>query len=205
MRTLSTDTGGRAFFDLGDLSEAFPKIEEENGGYYLLGYYLDANVKHDGSWHALRVKVNAPGAHVRSRDGYYAPRDFQHLEKEDRNQQLNDAMNSTNPVVELPIAVETAMFRLNDAPSLRSHLRETFFQRARLGAEARPKQAEFDFAAEVRAVSQECPVRRNCAIRFRCISIAHDFQQVNKSNLVYQGGVVLSPGKYHLKFLRARK
>src|SRR6202044_1673346 len=112
--TLSTDTGGRSFFDLGDLSEAFPKIEEENTGYYLVGYNLDANVKRDGSWHALRVKVNAPGVHVRSRDGYYAPRDFQHLEKEDRNQQLDDAMNSAHPVVELPIAVETAMFRLND-------------------------------------------------------------------------------------------
>src|SRR5579863_5257351 len=85
--TLSTDTGGRSFFDLGDLSEAFPKIEEENTGYYLVGYNLDANVKRDGSWHALRVKVNAPGVHVRSRDGFYAPRDFQHLEKEDRNQQ----------------------------------------------------------------------------------------------------------------------
>ena len=40
LATLSTDTGGRAFFDLGDLSEAFPKIQQENGGYYLVGYYL---------------------------------------------------------------------------------------------------------------------------------------------------------------------
>ena len=59
--TLSTDTGGRAFFDLGDLTEAFPKIQADTTGYYLVGYYLDASVKHDGSWHALRVKVNAPG------------------------------------------------------------------------------------------------------------------------------------------------
>ena len=32
LATLSTDTGGRAFFDLGDLSDAFPKIQQENGG-----------------------------------------------------------------------------------------------------------------------------------------------------------------------------
>ena len=42
LATLSTDTGGRAFFDLGDLSEAFPKIQQENGGYYLIGYCLGA-------------------------------------------------------------------------------------------------------------------------------------------------------------------
>ena len=80
--TLSTDTGGRAFFDLGDLSDAFPKIQQDNGGYYLVGYYLNANIKHDGAWHAVRVKVNTPGVKVRYRSGYYAPRDFQHPENE---------------------------------------------------------------------------------------------------------------------------
>ncbi|HVB55593.1 MAG TPA: VWA domain-containing protein [Candidatus Acidoferrales bacterium] len=88
LATLSTDTGGRAFFDLGDLSDAFPRIEQDNTGYYLVGYDPGANIKHDGSWHAVHVKVNAPGVRVRYRNGYYAPRDFQHLQKEDREQQL---------------------------------------------------------------------------------------------------------------------
>ena len=92
LATLSTDTGGKAFFDLGDLSDAFPKIQQDNGGYYLIGYYLGADVKRDGRWRTIRVKVNVPGAHVRYRNGYYAPRDFQHLEKEDRDQQLADAV-----------------------------------------------------------------------------------------------------------------
>ena len=34
-----------------------------------------------------------------------------------------------------------------------------------------------------------------------CTSISSASQQVNQSNLVYQGGVVLRPGKYHLKFV----
>ena len=133
LATLSTDTGGKAFFDLGDLSDAFPKIQQENGGYYLVGYNLGADVKRDGRWRTIHVKVNVPGAHVRYRDGYYAPRDFQHLEKEDRDQQLADAVNSDNPVVELPVAVETAMFRLSDDQSLRPHLRQDFRQRPRMG------------------------------------------------------------------------
>ena len=117
LATLSSDTGGRAFFDLGDLSDAFPKIQQDNGGYYLLGYYLGSDVKRDGRWRAIRVKVKAPGVHVRFRNGYYAPRDFQHLEKEDRQQQLADAMASDNPIVELPIAVETSIFRVSDQQS----------------------------------------------------------------------------------------
>ena len=74
----SRDTLGDAFFRHRRafvfrprrFERAFPKIQEENTGYYLLGYNLDANVKHDGRWHALRVKVNAPGTHIRSRDGF---------------------------------------------------------------------------------------------------------------------------------------
>src|SRR5580700_2728773 len=78
LATLSSDTGGKAFFDLGDLSDAFPKIQQDNAGYYLIGYDLPAGIQRDGRWRTIHVKVNAPGAHARYRTGYYAPRDFQH-------------------------------------------------------------------------------------------------------------------------------
>ncbi len=200
LATLSTDTGGRAFFDLGDLSDAFPKIQQDNGGYYLVGYYLNANVKHDGTWHAVRVKVNAPGTHIRYRNGYYAPRDFQHLEKESRDEQLADAMHSDNPVVELPIAVETAMFRLSDEQvyvPISAKLSSTALDWAQKHGR---RQAEFDFAAEVRAASSGQIVAQ---LR-DTINVNLDqqrFEQVHQANLVYQGGVVLSPGSYHLKFV----
>jgi VWFA-related protein len=200
LATLASDTGGRSFFDLGDLSEAFPKIQQDNTGYYLLGYYLGPNVKHDGSWRAVRVKVNAPGVHVRYRNGYYAPRDFQHLEKESRDQQLADAMHSENPVVELPIAVETSMFRLSDqqiyvpiAAKLSSSALDWAQKHGR-------REAAFDFAAEVRAY----PSGQSVATLRDTIRVQLDqqrFEQINRSNLLYQGGVVLEPGKYRLKFL----
>lgn len=200
LATLSTDTGGRAFFDLGDLSDALPKIQGDNGGYYLVGYYLNANVKHDGSWHAIRVKVNAPGVKIRYRNGYYAPRDFQHLEKASRDDQLADAMHSDNPVVELPIAVETAMFRLSDDQvyiPISAKLSSTALEWAQKHGR---RQAEFDFAAEVRAA----PSGQIVAQLRDTINVRLDqqlFEHVRQSNLVYQGGVVLAPGSYHLKFV----
>jgi len=199
LATLATDTGGRAFFDLGDLSDAFPQIQQENSGYYLLGYDLP-NAKKDGSWHAVRVKVNAPGAHVRYRDGYFAPRDFQHLQKEDRDQQLADAMRSERPEVDLPIAVETAMFRVSDqqvyvpiSAKLSSGALDWAQKHGR-------REAEFDFAAEVLTV----PAGQAAASLRDTITVHLDeqrFAQVNRSSLVYQGGVVLSPGRYRLKFV----
>lgn len=200
LATLSTDTGGRAFFDLGDLSEAFPKIQQDNGGYYLLSYYLGADVKRDGRWRTVRVKVNAPGAHVRYRDGYYAPKDFRHFEKEDREQQLVDAMRSDNPVVELPIAVETSLFPLSDQ-QVYVPIAAKLSSRALDWAEEHGRhEAAFDFAAEVRAV----PSGRSVAQLRDTINVrleAARFLQVSQSNLLYQGGVVLAPGTYRLKFL----
>ena len=200
LATLSSDTGGRAFFDLGDLSDAFPKIQQENGGYYLLGYYLGANVKHDGRWRPIRVKVNAPGAHVRYRTGYYAPRDFQHYQSEDRQQQLADAMRSENPVVELPMAVETSMFRLNEQ-QVYVPIDAKISSSALDWAEKHDRrEAAFDFAAEVRAV----PSGQSVAQLQDTIHVhlgAQRFRQVHQSNLLYQGGVVLAPGTYRLKFI----
>src|SRR6202046_1934800 len=200
LATLSTDTGGKAFFDLGDLSDAFPAIQRDNGGYYLVGYNLGADVRRDGRWRTIHVKVNVPGAHIRYRDGYYAPRDFQHLEKEDRAQQLADAVNSDNPIVELPVAVETGMFRLSD--------QQTYVPiAAKISASALDwaekhgnHQAEFDFAVQVRAV----PSGQAVAQLRDTTQVKLDpsrFQEINKKNLLYQGGVVLAPGNYRLKFV----
>ena len=200
LATLSSDTGGHAFFDLGDLSQAFPQIQKENGGYYLVGYTLASNIKRDGTYHSIHVKVNAPGAKVRYREGYYAPRDFQHLEKEDREQQLADALHSENPEVELALAVETTMFRLTDQQAyipIAAKLSSSTLDWAQKHGQ---HQLEFDFAAEVRA-------RRNAQIvaHLRDTITVHldeqRFQQVNQSSLLYQGGVILAPGIYDLKFV----
>jgi VWFA-related protein len=200
LATLSTDTGGKAFFDLGDLSEALPKIQQDNGGYYLVGYNLGADVKRDGRWRTIHVKVNATGARVRYRDGYYAPRDFQHLEKEDRAQQLADAVNSDNPIVELPVAVETGMFRLSDQQTYVPIAAKISASALDWAEKHGQRLAEFDFAVQVRAM----PAGQTVAELHDTTQVKLDaerFQEINKKNLLYQGGVVLAPGNYKLKFV----
>jgi hypothetical protein len=200
LATLSSDTGGKAFFDLGDLADAFPKIQADNSGYYLLGYYLPAGIKRDGRWHAIRLKVNVSGAHVRYRNGYYAPKDFQHLETEGREQQLVEAMQSDNPQVDLPIAVETSMFRLSDQQTYVPIAAKLSSSALDWAEKHGKREAAFDFAAQVRAY----PNGQSVAELRDTITVHLDpqrFQQINQTSLVYQGGVVLAPGKYRLKFL----
>ncbi len=204
LATLSADTGGKAFFDLGDLSDAFPTIQKDNSGYYLIGYYVGSDVKHDGSWRSIHVKVDVRGAHVRYRNGYYSPRDFQHLEKADRDQQLADAIHSQDPIVELPIAVETGMFRISKQQvyvPIDAKLSATALEWARNHGK---REAQFDFAAEVRAEVKGVAVEIPVAQLRDTITVHLDperFEQISRANLEYQGGVVLAPGTYDLKFV----
>jgi hypothetical protein len=146
------------------------------------------------------VKVNAKGAHVRSRDGYYAPRDFQHQEKQGKEDQLQEALESDNPIVELPIAVETAAFRLS-AKQVYVPISAKISSSALDWAEKHNEhEAGFDFAAEVRALPSGTPVadlRDTINVKLD----AANFDQIRQSNLVYQGAMVLSPGNYRLKFI----
>lgn len=211
LSTLSGDTGGKTFFDLGDLSDAFPEIQKDNSGYYLIGYYLNSDVKHDGSWRAVHVKVKVPGAHVRFRDGYYAPRDFQHLEEADREQQLADAIHAQDPIVELPIAVETGMFRIGNNQvyvPIDAKLSATALEWAQKHGK---REAVFDFAAEVRAQMKAPPATKGPSSFQLPVAQLRDtitvhldpqrFEEISKTSLEYQGGVVLAPGDYDLKFV----
>lgn len=200
LATLSSDTGGKAFFDLGDLSDAFPKIQQDNSGYYLIGYYLPAGIKRDGRWHAIQVKVKAPGARVRYRKGYFAPRDFQHMEKESREEQLAEAMRSDSPMVDLPVAVETSAFRLNSQETYIPIVAKLSSRALDWAEKHGKREAAFDFAVEIRAYpagQAVAELRDTIQVRLE----AERYQQVSQANLVYQGGVVLAPGKYRLKFL----
>ncbi len=200
LATLSSDTGGKTFFDLGDLGDAFKGVEADNTGYYLLGYYIGANIKHDGKWHDIKVKVKDPGVHVRFRNGYYAPKDFQHFANEDRETQLQDAMRSELPIVDLPLAVETSMFREGTNQvyvPIDAKLASSALDWAKKHDR---REAAFDFSVEVRAMpsGQEAAELRD-TVRVRLDN--QRYEQVSQTNLVYEGGVVLPPGNYRMKFI----
>jgi VWFA-related protein len=201
LATLAGDTGGRSFFDTGDFGKIFQSVHDDTSGYYLVGYY-STDTAHDGAWRSVHVKIDKlpAGAHVRTREGYYAPRDFGVFTTEDRERQLEEAFRSETPEVELPVAVETAEFRLNANQvfvPIAAKLAPSALQWARKRGS---REAAFDFAAEVRDAKTNRVVgalRDTITVK---IDAGH-FQDLQQRSLVYQGGIILSPGQYKLKFL----
>jgi VWFA-related protein len=196
LAALAADTGGRTFYDMNDFGPAFTDIQEDNSTYYLLGY-SPSDTRSDGRFRRIKVQVNRPGVKVQARPGYYAPKNFRQFTAEDKELQLEQAMQLDEPFVDLPIAVETAYFR---RPAQQYYV----MLAAKIPGSAvsflnksTSHQTEFDFAWRAtdstgRIAAQlrdTLPVKLN----------PDNYAQVLGSNLLYEGGFVLPPGTYKLK------
>src|SRR6266704_1864843 len=114
LATLSSDTGGKAFFDSNDFGSVFSQVQKDSSAYYVLGFTSNNPLK-DGRFRRLKVQVNRPDLKLDFRAGYYAGRDFEHLNRADREQQLDDELAAQLPRVDVPLYAGTAFFRQDDS------------------------------------------------------------------------------------------
>jgi VWFA-related protein len=194
--TLASDTGGRAFLDSNDFSQVFKGVQQDTSAYYLLGY-RSTNTAKDGRYRRIVVKVNLSGVKIDYRRGYYAPADYQHSTKEDKELQLQEELASELPATDLPLYLSAAYFRMevnkffipislvvpgSQIPFTRSSDRD---------------KATLDVIGMV-LDSEHHPVTR---IRDTVKLAINTSSEVQKKNVQYDTGLSLPPGKYHLKFV----
>ncbi len=76
LRNLAYKTGGRVLYPnmFGQLNDIYEEVNEELRNQYTIGY-ISNNTANDGSYRQIDVRVNAPGASITARPGYYAPID----------------------------------------------------------------------------------------------------------------------------------
>jgi VWFA-related protein len=194
--TLASDTGGRAFLDSNDFSQVFKGVQQDTSTYYLLGY-RSTNSARDGRYRRISVKVKVPDVKIDYRRGYYAPADYQHSTKEDKELQLQEELASELPATDLPLYLGDAYFRMeankffipislvvpgSQIPFTRSSDRD---------------KATLDVIGVV-LDSEHHPVTR---IRDTVKLAVNTSSEVHKKNVQYDTGLSLPPGKYHLKFV----
>jgi Ca-activated chloride channel family protein len=74
LRTLSQDTGGRVFFvsEVTQLRGIYGQIADELASQYTIGY-VSKNLKRDGAWRRVMVRMGKPNMVARTKAGYFAP------------------------------------------------------------------------------------------------------------------------------------
>jgi VWFA-related protein len=73
MAELADGTGGKFFHNSNDLEGGFQTLTAMPEYIYLLELSLQ-NVKQDGAYHLLKVKVDQNGLNLQARRGYFAPK-----------------------------------------------------------------------------------------------------------------------------------
>jgi len=113
MASLSSDTGGKAFFDSNDFAPAFAQVQRDTSAYYAVGFH-STNPARDGKYRKLTIKVNRPGVKLEYRPGYYAPADFKHEGHEDRERELEEQLASDLPATDMAVYMDALYFRLDE-------------------------------------------------------------------------------------------
>jgi VWFA-related protein len=104
IRSVSEDSGGRAFYDTNDFAGAIRRVIDSSSASYVLDYYPDHN-KWNGEFREIKVKVNRPGVQVRARKGYYAVMDTAAAPEKDA-ERLAEAIRSPVESTDLGFDVE---------------------------------------------------------------------------------------------------
>jgi VWFA-related protein len=196
LATLSSDTGGKAFFDSNDFAPAFQQIQHDTEAYYIVGF-RSTDAARDGSYRHLTVKLNRNDVKIDYRPGYYAPADFQHQKTQDREQALTEQMRSDLPATDVAIYLQALYFRMEDnkffvpvsliVPGSQIHsVKNGDRDKANIDVIGQVKNAQGIIVGNVRDN----------------VKLALDAaQQVQRKNIQYSTGFTLAPGKYHLKFV----
>jgi VWFA-related protein len=196
LSTLADDTGGKAFFDSNDFSGVFSQVQKDTSAYYVLGFTSTNGLK-DGRFRHLKVQVNRPDVKLEYRSGYYAGRDFQHLNRADREQQINDELEAELPQTDVAVYAGVAYFRQDDSHYyLGVSLVIPGSQIPFVQAKDRDN-ATIDIIGIVHA-NGKLPVGH---LRDTVKLAVDSAQQVRRKNVQYNTAFILAPGNYQLKFV----
>jgi VWFA-related protein len=196
MATLSSDTGGKAFFDSNDFAPAFAQVQRDTSAYYAIGFH-STNSSRDGKYRKLTIKINRSGIKLEYRPGYYAPADFKHTGKEDRERDLEEQLSSDLPATDIALYLDAMYFRLDE---------NRFYVPVSLIVPGSQipfvKGGDKDKATLdiIGAVIDE--VKRPIGRARETVKLNLDESvQARQKNIQYTTSFNLPPGKYHLKFV----
>jgi VWFA-related protein len=198
LSTLAADTGGKAFFDSNDFSGVFTQVQKDSSAYYVLGF-TSTNPLKDGHYRRLKVVVNRADVKLEFRPGYYSGRDYQHLNRADREAQLEDELAADLPQTDVPLYAGTAYFRQDESHYYLSVSLVIPGSQIPFVQEKDKDNATVDIIGEVRLDGKgKVPVGQ---LRDTVKLALDSTQQVRRKNVQYNTGFVLAPGNYHLKFI----
>jgi VWFA-related protein len=114
LENLATGTGGKFIENTNALAKGFEELGTAPEVYYLLGF-SPQEVKLDGAFHSLKVKVKAtPGLSIQARRGYYAPAHLSSAD-EDAKEAVAQALFSRDEIRNIPLEMNARFLKTSES------------------------------------------------------------------------------------------
>lgn len=196
LSSLSTDTGGKAFFDSNDFAPAFQRVQNDTAAYYEISF-RSSNLARDGKFRKLTIRVKRKDVKLEYRPGYWAPADFKHSTQEDREQQLDDELASDLPATDMMVYLDAYYFQTRAGNFIVPVSLIVPGSQIPFVHGGEQDKATLDVIGEVRnhAHMQVGNVRDTVKLKLKA---SQDAQQ---KNIQYTTSFVLAPGTYQIKFV----
>ncbi|HXO21775.1 MAG TPA: VWA domain-containing protein [Thermoanaerobaculia bacterium] len=192
---LAHETGGELFKDANNLRDQLERVLQRTSVTYLLTFQR-SDLKLDGSYHRLRVKVNVSGARLSYRTGYFAPRPFQQLDPLEKTLLASDGIASATPKKDLAISLLVTPFRAGPAQSYVPVIIEVGGKSLLAGQTGDKLNVEF-----YTYVTDERGQMRDFFTQMVGLDIAKGREAMLSTGLKYYGHLDLGPGRYRVRVL----
>jgi len=198
MYSLAADTGGKALFDVNDLSLGIVNAQKAYNSYYILGYY-STNSNLDGKFRRINISLKETTATLDYRKGYFAGKVFGKFTTADKERQLEDALMMGDPITDLTIQMEVNYFQLNRAEYFVPLMMKIPGRELALARRGGAERTVIDFIGEIKdeygATIQN--IRDKVDMKLSGATAA----QWAKVPIQYDTGYTLLPGTYTIKVL----
>ena len=201
LTTLAGDTGGKALLDENDLSVGIVQAQKDISSYYIIGYN-SANMNLDGHYRKIDLKIkNNLAAKLDYRHGYFASKNFNKFDSEDRERQLQEALMLGDPITDIEVRAEIDYFRL---------ARDRYFvpvevkipgSELELAKHGNAERTRLDFIGVVKDSKGDVTGGGNVRDYVELDLKGDKATEITRHPVAYDTGFTLKPGAYSLKFL----
>ncbi len=198
MAQIADNTGGVAYFNTNDMADALERAMDDSRFSYLLGFA--PQIRWDGKFHKVQVRVDRRGLSVRARKGYYAfpartyaPQELDVLAYESQ-ESLLDAMQ-----VPVEVAVKVVHTKTSSASAVLDLAVFVPGKRVQFDEIPGQREADLDYAVAQRDDSDKVLQRYETGYRFRLGPQAYDV--AIQGGLTYHDTVVLDARTTNLKIV----
>ena len=198
MYSLAADTGGKALFDVNDLSLGIVNAQKAYNSYYIIGYY-STNSSPDGKFRKINISLKETSAKLDYRSGYFGPKVFGKFTTADKERQLEDALMMGDPITDLTIQMEVNYFQLNHAEYFVPVFMKIPGRELALARKGGAERTSIDFIGEIK--DEYGATMQNIRDKVDMKLSGATAQQWAKVPIEYDTGYTLLPGTYTIKVL----